>query len=157
VTLTISRGEFWFFLGPNGEGKSTLLKGILGIVPPLSGQMEFGASFEKSRSIGFVPQRCELNPTLPTTVREFVGLGRVGILDKASTENIDLLWSLEHVGLEEFRDKNYWTLSGGQRQRALVARGLIRRPQVLIADEPTNGLDVASETALLDNLARLHQ
>lgn len=156
VSLEIRRGDVWFFLGPNGEGKSTLLKAFLGSLRPVSGIIQFEGGHKRHQALGFVPQRCDFNPSLPTTVREFVSWGRVGLKDTDS-EPQDLRWALQRVGLGELACKNYWTLSGGQRQRALVARALVRRPSLLIADEPTNGLDVASETTLLDNIAALNR
>src|SRR5215217_286878 len=79
VNLEVRGGEFWFFLGPNGQGKTTLLRCILGTIKPQAGELQLSSDLEGRRRIGFVPQRCDLNPTLPTTVREFVLLGLVGI------------------------------------------------------------------------------
>ena len=150
-------GEFWFFIGPNGEGKTTLLRAILGMVRPQAGQLWVHPELGQRQRIGFVPQRCDINPTLPTTVREFVLLGLVGIHTDRREAAVRLGWALERVGLDGLEGKDYWSLSGGQRQRALVARALVRRPSVLILDEPTNGLDVAAEDAVLRLLAALNR
>ena len=155
VNLTVERGQFWFFLGPNGEGKSTFLKAVLRALPPLAGTLRCSDSF--LANCGYVPQRCDLNPTLPTTVREIVSLGLVGISCDARERSERLRGALGKVGLEDYAARSYWALSGGQRQRALVARALIRQPALLIADEPTNGLDVTSETHLLQGLADLNR
>jgi ABC-type Mn2+/Zn2+ transport system ATPase subunit len=157
VDFQIRAGEFWFFLGPNGEGKTTLLRAILGMVRPQAGQLWFHPELGQRQRIGFVPQRCDINPTLPTTVREFVLLGLVGIDTNRREAAARLGWALERVGLAGLEGKDYWSLSGGQRQRALVARALVRRPSILILDEPTNGLDVAAEDAVLRLLADLNR
>jgi ABC-type Mn2+/Zn2+ transport system ATPase subunit len=157
VTLTVCSGEFWFFVGPNGEGKSTLLKAILGAIEPVSGSIELNAELSSRQRLGFVPQRCDLNPTLRTTVREFIALGLVGIGGDRRDEAEHVALALAKVGLAGFERREYWSLSGGQRQRALVARALVRKPRLLILDEPTNGLDLAAEAMLLDALVRLNR
>jgi ABC-type Mn2+/Zn2+ transport system ATPase subunit len=150
-------GEFWFFLGPNGGGKTTLLKAVLGLLPPQVGQLWLAPAFASRERLGFVPQRCDLNPTLPTTVREFVLLGLVGIKVSRAEQNERLAWALEKMGLSGLAGQNYWSLSGGQRQRALVARALVRRPTLLVLDEPTNNLDLPTEDALLQLLDALNK
>ncbi len=157
VDFQMRQGEFWFFIGPNGEGKTTLLRAILGLLRPQAGQLWVHPELGQRQRIGFVPQRCDINPTLPTTVREFVLLGLVGIDTDRREAAVRLGWALERVGLGGLAEKDYWSLSGGQRQRALVARALVRRPSVLILDEPTNGLDLVAEDAALRLLAALNR
>src|SRR5574337_965704 len=157
VTLECRKGEFWFFIGPNGSGKTTLIRAMLGILRPRAGQLWLHPSLARREGIGFVPQRCDLNPALPTTVREFVVLGLVGIRLGTNVETERLEWALHKVGLEGMAGRDYWSLSGGQRQRALVARALVRRPGLLILDEPTNGLDLSTEDAFLRLLADLNR
>jgi ABC-type Mn2+/Zn2+ transport system ATPase subunit len=157
VNLSVSPGEFWFLLGPNGEGKTTLVRAILGALPPRSGRLWLDPELGRRERIGFVPQRCDINPTLSTTLGEFTMLGLVGIAAPAHERRERLAWALGKVGLGSLEEKDYWALSGGQRQRALVARALVRRPSVLILDEPTNGLDLATEDALLRFLAALNR
>jgi len=156
VDLHIHRGEFWFFLGPNGQGKTSLLRELLGVVRPHGGRITFASALAGRERIAFVPQQCEMNPTLPTTVREFVLLGLVGIRVPRSDEKSRLAYALDKVGIGHMEGRNYWTLSGGQRQRALVARALVRRPDLLILDEPFSGLDLPTEDVLLQLLAALH-
>lgn len=156
VNLTVRAGEFWCFLGPNGVGKTTLLRALLGLLQPQAGQLEFHPELGRRECIGFVPQRCDLNPTLPITVREFALLGLVGIRVNRTQQHERLDWALEKMNLAGTADKDYWSLSGGQRQRVLVARALIRRPTLLILDEPTNNLDLAMEDAFLQTLSGLH-
>jgi ABC-type Mn2+/Zn2+ transport system ATPase subunit len=157
VDLEMHRGDFWFVIGPNGQGKTTLLRSIMGRLAPLSGRIERHGEFARYDQIGFVPQECALSPSLPTTVREFVLLGMVGIRASKRDESERLAWALDKAGLARKEAEDYWSLSGGQRQRALVARALVRRPKFLIADEPTSGLDLSVETALYESLAELNR
>lgn len=153
VSLAVKRAELWVLLGSNGQGKTTFLHALLGLLQPLSGTLWLDPQAARREHIGFVPQRCDLNPTLPTTVREFVSLGLVGMALAAGERRRRLAAALAHVGLEALVGHSYWALSGGQRQRALLARALIREPQILILDEPTSGLDPASHEAFLQLLA----
>lgn len=157
VQLEVSAGQFWFLLGANGEGKSTLLRAITGSLRPQGGSLTLHASLRDRARIGFVPQRCELNPILPTTVREFVGLGLVGVRVDRAARAARLARALAAAGLDGLAARSYWALSGGERQRALVARALIREPRLLILDEPTNNLDLFIERAILDTVARLQR
>jgi ABC-type Mn2+/Zn2+ transport system ATPase subunit len=153
VHLTVSRGELWFLLGGNGAGKTSFLRAVLGLLAVRRGVLELGVGKER---IGFVPQRCELNPSLPTTAGEFVELGLVGIAAARAERKARLGRALETVGLGGMERRDYWSLSGGQRQRCLIARALVRAPELLILDEPTSGLDPTSEEALLRLLADLN-
>ncbi len=157
LDLTIRSDEFWFCLGPNGAGKTTLMQALLGGVTPHHGRLWLHSQLASWLRLGFVPQRCDLNPALPTTVREFVQLGEVG-LNLSRRERCDrLAWALDSIGLGHTARQSYWTLSGGQRQRALVARALIRQPRLLLLDEPTNNLDLPTSEDLLHLLATLNQ
>ncbi|MHB8066524.1 MAG: metal ABC transporter ATP-binding protein [Desulfobaccales bacterium] len=157
VNFEVRPGEFWFFLGPNGAGKTTLLKALLEEIRPQRGRILTDPELYRRDNLGFVPQRCDLNPTLSTTVREFVLLGLVGIRAGRQDRETHLAWALDKVGLVGMAEKNYWSLSGGQRQRALVARALVRRPRILFLDEPTRGLDLAAEEALMQSLTDLNR
>lgn len=154
INWSVAPGEVWFLIGPNGRGKSTLLKAVLGQLHTTSGELAVACGREK---IGFVPQRCDLNPALPTTVREFTSLGLVNLGVTRAEAGVRLREALALVKLDDRAEADYWSLSGGQRQRALLARALIRRPDLLILDEPTNGLDVPSEEALLACLEELRR
>ncbi len=153
INLTIRAGELWFVLGRNGAGKTTLLQTLLGLLKPQTGRLYRHIP----NGVGFVPQRCDINPTLPITVREFVGLGLVGTGLNRATRREYLDRALSMLDLDQLVQKNYWTLSGGQRQRALVARALVRRPALLILDEPTNNLDLTAENDFLQTLADIHR
>jgi ABC-type Mn2+/Zn2+ transport system ATPase subunit len=157
IDFAIRRGQFWFCLGPNGEGKTTLLRAILGDLQPQPGRLWLHPDLARRERIGFVPQRCDLNPALPTTVREFVLLGTVGTRIRRREYGDRLEWALTRVGLQDMTRQSYWALSGGQRQRALIARALVRQPGLLLLDEPTNGLDLPTADALLQLLVELHR
>lgn len=157
VDLTIHAGEFWCWIGPNGCGKTTLLRAVLGELGPRAGVLERGPALRDRRRVGLVPQRCGLEPSLPTTVREFVELGlvRAGIPRRMHRDAIAR--ALARVGLAERGRESFWALSGGQRQRAMLARALVRRPALLLLDEPTEGLDVTTREGLLDTIAELRR
>jgi ABC-type Mn2+/Zn2+ transport system ATPase subunit len=156
VDWRVSAGDYWFLLGPNGSGKTTLLRAVLGLLRPQAGEIERDPSAASLEHTGFVPQQARINPTLPTTVHEFVGLGAVG-LPRSARDARSLEWALARVGLAELAQRDLRALSGGQRQRALVARALVRHPRLLVLDEPTEGLDVASEEAFLATIDELHR
>lgn len=157
VSFAVHPSEFWVLLGHNGSGKTTLLRAILGLLPPQHGSLWLHPELASRARTGFVPQRCDLMPTLPTTIREFVLLGLVGLRVHRRDEQERLTWALEKMGLAGMATRSYWALSGGQRQRALVARALVRRPTFLVLDEPTNNLDTPTEEALLQLLVVLNQ
>lgn len=152
VNLEIHKGERWFFLGPNGSGKTTLLHGLLGLLRPQGGEFSFDSGFDRSKELGFVPQRSTLSPALPTTVGEFLNLGIDGLSLSKAAGHERICWALQEVGLQGKEDADYWALSVGQRQRALVARALARHPRLLCLDEPTQGFDLPTEEFLLERL-----
>lgn len=157
VDLDIRRGEFWALLGPNGAGKTTLVNAMLGVHAPSGGILRRHKEFGAANRIGFVPQAATLNRKLPTTVREFVGLGTVGLRDASSLRATRVDRALDMVEMRPFARKDLWTLSSGQRQRALVARALVRDPYLLVLDEPTTGLDIRSERRLLQTIEHLRE
>jgi zinc transport system ATP-binding protein len=156
IDWTVRTGESWFLLGPNGCGKTTLVRGVLGLLAPLAGSLARDPVVASLENTGFVPQRSLTNPTLPTTIGEFVALGAVGI-PRAARDASALDWALDRVGLGDLADCDLRALSGGQRQRALVARALVRRPRLLVLDEPTEGVDVASEEVFLATIEALRR
>lgn len=157
IDLVVNRGDFWFLLGPNGAGKSTFAKAVLGFLVPLAGRLRLEGGRRRGESIGFVPQHCALLPTLSTTLHEFVDLGFASLRVPRPEREERVAWAIEAVGLAGREGHDVHDLSGGQRQRAMVARALVRRPQLLVLDEPTSNLDPASQEALLVVLARLHR
>ncbi|BAM03717.1 metal ABC transporter ATP-binding protein [Phycisphaera mikurensis] len=157
VNLQVRAGEFWCLLGPNGEGKTTLVKTLLGALRPRRGQLHREPAVFRRGRVSYVPQRCESNPVLPTSVLEFVGGGLVGVRADAARRAGRLRRALALVGLASAARRNFWTLSGGQRQRAMVARALVRDPRLLVLDEPVAGLDFSAAASVLAVLRDLHQ
>lgn len=157
VQLEVRQGDFWCFIGPNGEGKTTLIKALLGAVKPRRGQIVLRSDFIKRTRIGFVPQESELNPAVSTTVQEFILGGMIGVPLDAATRKIRLEQSMKLMEIIRFRERRIWELSGGQRQRALIARALVRDPLMMIVDEPTAGLDFAAAAGLLETITQLNR
>jgi len=156
VDLTIRTGQFIGIVGPNGAGKTTLLKAILGLLPALSGAVERGAEV----TIGYVPQRDTMELLYPLTVTDIVLMGRYGSLGAVRrpgrSEVKAARAALEDAGIVGLADRRYAGLSGGQKQRVLIARALISQPLLLILDEPTNGMDLPAEKAMMDLVRHLH-
>lgn len=134
VTLSIAPGEIVTILGPNGSGKSTLLRALLGIVPVAEGRVTRADGLR----LGYVPQRLHIDRSMPLTVRRFLSLPQ-RVADSAAEA------ALDRVGMTGFGARQMTELSGGQMQRALLARALLSNPQLLVLDEPTQGLDQPGE------------
>ncbi len=130
VEFAISRGEIVTVVGPNGSGKSTLIKALMGLIPPASGRV----TRARGLRIGYVPQKLTLDHTLPMTVRRFLSLP-VRVSDAEASS------ALERSGVPGIEGRQVARLSGGQLQRVLVARAMMSHPDLLILDEPTQGLD----------------
>jgi zinc transport system ATP-binding protein len=167
VDLRIEAGEVVAVLGPNGAGKSTLVRAVVGLHPLSAGTLElFGTPAAKLRErhrVGYVPQRVGATSGVPATVHEVVLSGRLHALRRwrrATADDRDhVAHALEVVGLESFGDRPVGQLSGGQQQRVLIARALVGEADLLVLDEPTSGVDLASQEALahaLDHLRTLH-
>jgi ABC-type Mn2+/Zn2+ transport system ATPase subunit len=157
VSLDIRAGEYWFLVGLNGTGKTTFVRALFDLVRPAAGTLWIDPERAGRARIGFVPQRSTLDPSVPTTVREIVTLGLVGVSLPAGERAGRLATALAEVGLEGREHADYWSLSGGQRQRVLLARALVRHPNVLVLDEPEAGLDPAAEDRLLALLERINR
>jgi ABC-type Mn2+/Zn2+ transport system ATPase subunit len=157
ISLSIGKGEFWGIVGPNGGGKTTLIKTMLGIVPPVNG------SVEKIRGLnfGYVPQRGVLDDIFPLTTLDVVLMGRysrIGPLQWVRKTDRNLAESyLDRVGIAHLANKPFRSLSGGQKQRTLIARGLAAEPDILILDEPTDGMDLAGESGIMKLIDDLHR
>ncbi len=136
VSLGIAPAEIVTILGPNGSGKSTLLRALLGILPVAEGRILRQAGLR----VGYVPQRLQIDRTMPITVRRFLSL-------PVRTDDAHAQAALDLVGMSGRGGDQMTALSGGQLQRVLLARALLGKPQILMLDEPTQGLDQPGEAA----------
>lgn len=162
VSIEIAKSSVVAILGANGSGKSTFVKACLGLAPIHNGNVEiFGQEFShfKQRSrLGYVPQRIHDSLGIPATVYEVVQSGRLSHgwirkFDKEDKENIS--HAIEVVGLKERSNDSVNTLSGGQYQRTLIARALASAPDLLFLDEPTAGVDLATQNVFAEALKHL--
>ena len=159
VGFTIAAGQFVTIVGPNGGGKTTLFRLILGLLTPTSGKISiFGQRPEEARArIGYVPQHFVCDPLFPVRVEDVVRMGLLGPGPRPGKPETKqrIADALEQVGLGAVRRRWFSSLSGGQRQRVLIARALVVRPQLLLLDEPTSNVDAAAEENILTTLERL--
>jgi zinc transport system ATP-binding protein len=163
VSLAVHAGEVVAVLGANGSGKSTLVRAALGLTPMASGEARlFGtrtSAFRQWARVGYVPQRLGASSGVPATVREVVAAGRLarrGFLRLPSSKDGQAVRdALAVVGLADRARDQIATLSGGQQQRVLIARALATDPELLILDEPTAGVDAASQDAFAATLRAL--
>lgn len=156
LDLKIAAGDFVVVGGPNGGGKSTLLKSISGLIPLLKGTRDVAAM-----KFGYVPQQAASEVPLPITAFEMVELGASALLPLHRTffrmERAFYLECLRECQADAFAKRNFGELSGGQRQRVLLARSLAVRPNALLLDEPTAGVDQATQLVIARLLARLNR
>ncbi len=146
VNFHIDRGEIVTIVGPNGSGKSTLLRTIIGALSLSSGQIERTPGLR----IGYVPQKLHIDPTLPLTVRRFLSLPK-------RVSNAQAEQALEDAGVPGIGSQQMTHLSGGQMQRVLLARALMDKPDLLILDEATQGLDQPGSAAFYQKIAAVRQ
>lgn len=139
VSLKLNRGEITTLIGPNGAGKSTLVKVLLGLQRKYSGQVKKIDNLK----IGYVPQKLKLNESLPLNVDRFIRLS-----GKYSKQEV--VEATKLVGAEHLLNSNMHSLSGGENQRVLLARALLQRPDLLVLDEPAQGVDVQGQIDLYD-------
>jgi len=159
ISVSIARASFTAILGANGSGKSTLLKTLLGLLPPLAGHIDTGTSGGAPLVFGYVPQSIQFDPIYLLTGFDVALMGTFGRvrpghfvppIERAFTREC-----LAAAGAEEFAQKRFAELSGGQKQRVLIARALTARPDVLMLDEPTAGVDPAATHAVLDFISQI--
>jgi ABC-type Mn2+/Zn2+ transport system ATPase subunit len=157
VSLTLFEGECVALLGPNGSGKTTLFKTILGILSPLGGSIERSAAHPAR--FGYVPQRDRLDSIFPVTVREVVRMGTYRhwrpFTPLPAASRLAATDALRHVGANGWESRLFNELSGGERQRILIARALVAQPTVLLLDEPTTGVDLATELTVIELVKQL--
>jgi zinc transport system ATP-binding protein len=159
VSLEVAAGEVVAVLGANGSGKSTLVKAVLGLLPLSAGTVAlFGVPLPRFRHrprIGYVPQRVGAGSGVPATVTQVVSSGRLarrGFRFAGPADWAAVAGAIATVGLTDRRHDSVATLSGGQQQRVLIARALATEPDLLVLDEPTSGVDAASQAAFAAGL-----
>lgn len=162
INLEVRHKDFLVIIGPNGGGKSTLLKLILGIYKTQKGSIniEGKQAQEKLDTIGYVPQNTNINLHFPIKVIEVVMLGCAKKRPFFSYAKEDLALAhtlLKQVGMEGYSEQKIGSLSGGQRQRVMIARALFANPSILILDEPTSSIDVDGQTKIYDLLQELNK
>ncbi|MDA0348398.1 MAG: metal ABC transporter ATP-binding protein [Verrucomicrobia bacterium] len=157
----IEAGDPLCVVGPNGGGKTTLLRLLLGLVKPDKGSITvFGTTPTKARSnIGYMPQSLHYDPKFPITVKEVVAMGLLegGMFSGWKLRNSkSIVDALAAVGIDKLENSQYSELSGGQKQRVLIARAMVSKPALLLLDEPTANLDLTLEDKLLETLLQFH-
>ena len=163
INLTVEKKDFLAIIGPNGGGKSTLLKLILGVNKIKTGQMKIYDKDVTSTitSFGYVPQNTNINTDFPIKVIEVVLMGHIQsnkpLFGYGKNEIACAMGSLAKVGMEEFANNRIGSLSGGQRQRVMIARALCSNTDVLILDEPTSSIDVEGQRQIYDLLKFLNE
>jgi zinc transport system ATP-binding protein len=166
INFSITQGEFAAILGPNGSGKTTLMKLSLGLLKPTSGQVllfgEPAESFTDWHRVGYVPQRTQATESrFPASVREIVnfgsysGINPLAIFRRKKSSRVDD--AMEMAGIQHLADRRVSDLSVGQQQRMLIARSLVRRPDLLVMDEPVAGVDAAGEEQFHSMIRRLNR
>ncbi len=165
VSLQIHKGDYVGIVGPNGGGKSTLMKLLVGLLTPESGTVRlFGqqlGTFRDWYKIGYVPQRMTFDTQFPVTVEEVVMMGRYGKLGlfhvptKEDKEKVAI--ALTHVGMHALRTRQISDLSGGQQQRVFIAKALASEPEIVFLDEPTVGVDMKTQQQFYELLRTLNR
>ncbi len=163
MSFRVSGSEFVGLVGPNGGGKTTLLRLLLGLLEPDSGTVRIlgRRPAEVRQRVGFVPQQAGVDPTVPATVLDIVLMAALGRSNWgpgfSGADKRIARQALERTEMLELQHRPWSTLSGGQRQRVLIARALAFRSEMLLLDEPTTGIDLHREQALLDLLHSLNR
>jgi manganese/iron transport system ATP-binding protein len=165
VSFEIPQGTITALVGVNGAGKSTLFKALMGFMPTIKGEISIlGQSVKsalKGNSIAYVPQAEEVDWSFPVLVRDVVMMGRYGHMGffRKTTPNdiLEVDYALNRVGMADFKDRQIGELSGGQRKRVFLARALAQKSQVILLDEPFTGVDVKTETAIIELLGEMRK
>ena len=156
ISFEIPEGDFLGLVGPNGAGKTTILRALLGGLTPISGSVARAPSLR----FGYVPQRDQVDYNFPLKVIDVVLMGRydrIGLGRRPTNDDRRRAeQALDHVGISDLARRPLADLSGGQKQRTLIARALVGEPNVLVLDEPTNGMDLVATTQILGLVRELH-
>ena len=150
ISIEVKRGEILTLIGPNGAGKSTLIKLLLGLIEPTEGEVIRA----KDLVVGFMPQKISIDHTFPITVERFLALGKPKTLSKSDFESYRQQISHE-LKICHLLSQPLQSLSGGEMQRVLLARALMRQPNLLVLDEPTQGVDIHGQSELYHYLTEI--
>jgi ABC-type Mn2+/Zn2+ transport system ATPase subunit len=157
LSFSIDHGDFLGLVGPNGSGKTTIVRAILGTLKPMSGTAMVGEGLR----FGYVPQRDQVDYSFPLKVIDVVLMGRydrIGLGRYPRAKDRELaMQALEQVGIPDLAKHPLSALSGGQKQRTLIARALVGQPTMLVLDEPTTGMDLVATTQILSLVRELHE
>ena len=160
VNFEIEAGDYLCIVGENGSGKSTLMKALLGLHPPLGGEIIKGDGISTG-SIGYLPQQSELQRDFPATVGEVTLSGCIGSLGKkffyTKADRLRAHDAMKQLGICDLADRPYSSLSGGQQQRALLARALCATKKIILLDEPVSGLDPAATADMYETIYSLNK
>lgn len=159
ITLSVMKGEFLAISGPNGGGKTTLLRIILGLIRQTGGSVEYHTADGRRPSTGYLPQKNSIDSNFPITVEEVVSSGLTGRHNHMSApERMRAIERIiERIGLMSIRKSPIGEISGGQLQRAMIGRALVADPELIVMDEPLSYLDKHSESTIYDILNDLHR
>jgi len=161
ISLSIARASFTAILGANGSGKSTLLKTLIGLLPPVAGRIDTAPATGTPLVFGYVPQSIQFDPIYLLTGFEVALMGSYGRVRPGrfvpSIERAFTRECLRAASAEEFARNRFSELSGGQKQRVLIARALTTRPDVLVLDEPTAGVDHAATHAVMEFISQIRE
>lgn len=158
ITLAIYKGDYICVIGQNGAGKSTFIKTILGLIPPISGMLNYTSTI-RDNGIGYLPQQGVIQKNFPTSVKEVILSGRQNKIkffySKADKELA--MEMAEKFGISGFWNKRYSDLSGGQQQRVLLARALCATDALLVLDEPVTGLDIETQEKFYQTVKEINE
>lgn len=161
VAFTCRKSDFIAFVGANGSGKSTFIKTVAGLIPPLGGVLKYAVRGERLPVMGYVPQSEKLDPIFPITAFEVVLMGTYSYLGAGKRvkeeHRAEARRALRELDVEDLAPQRFSRLSGGQKQRVLLARALVMEPELLLLDEPTSGVDPKSEQAFMEKLVHLNE
>lgn len=157
LSVSIRKGDFWGVVGPNGVGKTTLVKTLAGIIAPVAGEVHRAPGL----TIGYVPQSSNLDDIFPLTAFDVVLMGRfpgMGVGRRPGRADREVVKRyMDKAAVADLANQPYRVLSGGQKQRVLIARALAFEPDILILDEPTSGLDISGEADMMQLILDLHR